>query len=373
VKHFSRSAAALVAVCSTVALGGGAAFAQSTVSVTLNGAPLALNPAPQERAGRVFVPLRGVFEQLGASVVYEDGTINAQGRGRAVSLHIGSTQATVDGQPQTLDVAPFIIGASTYVPLRFVSQALGASVNYDGANRIVALAENIPQQAPQPMMQPPQPQQQAPQRSPLAFAAVRPGRDESVTSRRPTVEADFGGALADPNSIKVAIDGLNVTDQASRSPRGVVYSPPSDLQAGRHSVRVSGTDTNGQPFESGWNFTSGTSTVSNAILDLRPGNGAGVADHFTVSGRTLPGARVVVQVGTVDRPSPDNAFGQLFGERRDGNDSVSSEIFADANGNFSTPIQIQAHAGQDLTLAVDSTDVHTKSAAPRIVRNLVVE
>jgi len=49
--------------------------------------PLNLNPAPQERAGRIFVPLRGIFEQLGASVVYQNGVINAQGNGRSVSLH----------------------------------------------------------------------------------------------------------------------------------------------------------------------------------------------------------------------------------------------------------------------------------------------
>src|ERR1700727_2743703 len=100
------SAIAAVALCTSLAL------AQSDVSVTLNGTPLNLNPAPQERAGRVFVPLRGVFEQLGASVVYQNGTINAQGRGnRSVSLHIGSTQAMVDGQSQALDVAPVIVGA----------------------------------------------------------------------------------------------------------------------------------------------------------------------------------------------------------------------------------------------------------------------
>jgi hypothetical protein len=86
---------------------------------------LNLAPAPQERAGRVFVPLRGIFEQLGASVVYQNGIINAQGNGRAVSLRIGSTQATVNGQLQNLDVPPFVVGASTYVPLRFVSQAQG--------------------------------------------------------------------------------------------------------------------------------------------------------------------------------------------------------------------------------------------------------
>src|SRR5579884_3492837 len=92
------------------------ALAAGPVTVTLNGTQLNLNPAPTERAGRVFVPLRGVFENLGASVVYANGTINAQGRGHSVQLHIGSQQAVVDGQQLTVDVAPFIVGASTYVP-----------------------------------------------------------------------------------------------------------------------------------------------------------------------------------------------------------------------------------------------------------------
>ena len=374
--HFSKSARAVAAAAGAVALCTSIALAQADVSVTLNGAPLNLNPAPQERAGRVFVPLRGVFEQLGASVVYENGTINAQGRGnRSVSLHIGSTQATVDGQPQTMDVAPFIIGASTYVPLRFVSQALGASVNYDASNRVVALGnggggpEQGPPQAPPPRaMQPPPP----PQRSPLMLSSVQPGRDEAVDARRPTIEAQFGAAQANPNSIRISLDGLNVTDQASRSPRGVVFSPPSDLQSGKHEVRIAGMDTNGMPFDGRWTFASGTSTVSNSITDVRPGNGSSVHDQFMVSGHTMPGARVVVQVGTVDRPRTDTVIGQLFGGNA-GSDSVRSEVFADGSGNFQTPITIPAHPGQGLTLVLDSTDAQTKSAAPRLVRNLTVE
>jgi hypothetical protein len=371
-KKTSRTVGAAIvaaALCSSIAL------AQSEVSVTLNGAPLQLNPGPQERAGRVFVPLRGVFEQLGASVVYENGVINAQGHGgRSVSLHIGSTDATVNGQPQTLDVAPFIVGASTYVPLRFVSQALGASVNYDAANRIVALANGSggPQQAPPPpqAMQPPPPQ--APARSPLVLSKVFPGRDQTVGARRPTIEADFGDAQANPNSIRVTIDGLNVTDQASRSPRGIVFSPPSDLESGRHEVRVAGMDMNGMPFDGRWSFVSGTSTVSNTITNLRPGPGANVSDSFTVSGRTLPGARVVVQVGTVNERSQENVIGQLLGVAQ-GNSSVRSEVIADGNGDFATPVQIDAHPGQPMTLVVDSTDARTQTAAPRVVRNLTAE
>ena len=95
--------------------------------------------------GRVFVPLRGVFEDLGASVVYANGQINATENRRDIALQIGSTQASVDGQPETIDVAPFIVGESTYVPLRFISRALGATVSWNGDDRVVTVASTTAQ------------------------------------------------------------------------------------------------------------------------------------------------------------------------------------------------------------------------------------
>ncbi len=118
------------------------ALAQETVAIVVNGSQMQFNQAPIEQAGRVFVPLRGVFERLGASVVYENGEINATGNGRNVSLRVGSTQATVNGQPQTVDVAPFIVGSSTLVPLRFVAQALGASVDWNNNTSTVTITGN---------------------------------------------------------------------------------------------------------------------------------------------------------------------------------------------------------------------------------------
>ena len=111
--------------------------AAQSVTVNVGGQPLYLNPGPIERAGRVFVPLRSIFERLGASVVYQSGTINATRHGQAISLQIGSTQATVNGQMQYLDVAPFIVGATTYVPLRFVAQSFGSNVGYDSSTQVV--------------------------------------------------------------------------------------------------------------------------------------------------------------------------------------------------------------------------------------------
>jgi hypothetical protein len=129
----------------TASIGAVAMFALTTlaadadVGVTVNGSAVDISPPPIVQAGRVFVPLRGVFEQLGASVVYANGAINATGNGRAIALQIGSTQATVNGQPQIIDVAPFIVGESTYVPLRFISESLGDSVSWDDADSIAAI------------------------------------------------------------------------------------------------------------------------------------------------------------------------------------------------------------------------------------------
>jgi hypothetical protein len=250
-----------IGLCAVVAIGalvGLPAVAAGPVSVTVNGSGINLNPAPSERAGRVFVPLRGVFENLGASVVYASGVINATGRGHTVSLRIGSQQATVDGQQQTVDVAPFIVGASTYVPLRFVSQALGATVNYDGSNNLVAINTNGNGNVSQPMppneVVTPVPGTNRGGRGAITMATTVPLRGSHIGSRTPTIEGTFAGGTVDPNTVHVILDDLDVTSDAARNRHGFSYAPRSPLQSGAHVVRVSGTDANGQPFNRGWDF-----------------------------------------------------------------------------------------------------------------------
>jgi hypothetical protein len=341
----------------------------------VNGNTLNLNPSPTERAGRVFVPLRGVFENLGASVVYANGIINASGRGHNISLKIGSQQATVDGQQQALDVAPFIIGASTYVPLRFVSQALGATVNYDGANRVVAISTNgnTTAAAPPPQTITPVPNANAPHGA-ITLASVLPDRGQSVTSRRPTIEATFAGGTADPNSIRITLDGADVTNGATRQPRGFTYAPQSPLQAGQHTVRVSGNDSNGNSFLRGWQFTSGNGTASaGQILNVNPPNGATVPNQFTVTGRTAPGARVTVQIGANgSRTTIGGIIGAILGGGN-GGAPVSTSVTADANGRFSVPVNISAPSGTQLLMAIVATDPQTGASGTPVQENLTIQ
>ncbi len=232
-----------------------AAAQESAPNVSVNGRVVALSPQPIVRAGRVFVPLRGVFERLGATVVYANGEINATSGRRTVSLAIGSTQAQVDGAPRLVDVAPFIIGASTYVPLRFVSQALGASVQYDGANDLVAIDthDRLGYAPPREVVTP-----LPVARRDFDGAALRderPRQGEAILGARPTIGATFARPV-EAGSVRVMLDGLDVSADIDRSPDGFRYAPSAPLQNASHEVAVEGRFVGGEPFRMRWSFTT---------------------------------------------------------------------------------------------------------------------
>lgn len=88
---------------------------------------------PHMSQSRVFVPLRGVFEQMGATVMWNGSNqmVTARRGNTDVQLTIGSRTAYVNGTPVGLDVAPHMMNGRTMVPLRFISETLGADVRWD--------------------------------------------------------------------------------------------------------------------------------------------------------------------------------------------------------------------------------------------------
>ncbi len=212
-----------------------------------------LNPGPIEKSGRVYVPLRGIFERLGAGVVYNSGTINATKGSSTVSLRIGSTQATVNGQTQYLDAAPFIVGATTYVPLRFVAQSFGANVGYDGANRAVAINLAQPSQPVRPVV-PVQPVVPVPPRnSVIHLRAQQPNSGAAIANSQPQISAEFTHRV-NAGSINVTVDDSNVTGWTRRDDYRFSLTPRSPLWVGSHTVRVTGNDAGGSWFDRSWTF-----------------------------------------------------------------------------------------------------------------------
>ena len=79
---------------------------------------------------RTFVPFRALAEAFGATVAYDEATqaVTAELNGTTVVMTIGSATYTVNGVEKTADVAPFINGSRTMVPVRFVAEAFGITV-----------------------------------------------------------------------------------------------------------------------------------------------------------------------------------------------------------------------------------------------------
>ncbi|MBS2035037.1 copper amine oxidase N-terminal domain-containing protein [bacterium] len=129
---------------SALALAGQVWAQGSEVRTTLDGRPLQFDQPAIMQDGRVMVPLRGIFESLGADVIFEKTTrtIKATKGDRVVELALGSREATINGQMSYLDVPAGTIGGRTLVPLRFVSEALGADVRWSSASRTVALTSS---------------------------------------------------------------------------------------------------------------------------------------------------------------------------------------------------------------------------------------
>jgi hypothetical protein len=133
----------------------------AAIQVEVDGSPLYLSVQPTLESGRTMVPLRGIFESLGAQVNWDaySRTITATKGDTDVRLAIGDPRATVNGRVVQLDAPAMILGGSTMVPLRFVSEALGADVKWFEATQTVSITTGqdpiaeVPSQVVQPATQ----------------------------------------------------------------------------------------------------------------------------------------------------------------------------------------------------------------------------
>ncbi|MFI8687536.1 copper amine oxidase N-terminal domain-containing protein [Rossellomorea sp. NPDC077527] len=91
--------------------------------------------------GRTLIPMRSLFEALGVDVKWDQTTktVTAIKSGKVIKLKANSKQATVNGKNNNLDVPTKIINSKTMVPVRFVSETLGANVKWDQGSSTVSV------------------------------------------------------------------------------------------------------------------------------------------------------------------------------------------------------------------------------------------
>ena len=90
---------------------------------------------------RTFVPMRKIFEVLGAEVSWEDATqtVTAFKDDVVIQLTIGSQTAFVNDEEKALDAPAQLVNSRTMIPLRFVAEALGCKVDWSDSNNLVII------------------------------------------------------------------------------------------------------------------------------------------------------------------------------------------------------------------------------------------
>lgn len=120
----------------------GAAYAADDVRVEIDGNHRNFSQPPVIVNDRTLVPLRDIFESLGATIqwVQESQSVIATKGTTRIVLKIGSPTAWRNDQPIHLDVEAKLINEKTMVPIRFVSESLGASVKWAGTTKSVLIS-----------------------------------------------------------------------------------------------------------------------------------------------------------------------------------------------------------------------------------------
>ena len=111
------------------------------IGIYINGESQQFEPAAFISKNRTMVPMRAIFEKLGAELFWDDikKEVTAKRNGNEIKLAIGDTLAHLNASEIILDAPAVIVNSRTMVPLRFVSESLGANVVWDAETRTVSI------------------------------------------------------------------------------------------------------------------------------------------------------------------------------------------------------------------------------------------
>jgi uncharacterized repeat protein (TIGR03943 family) len=111
------------------------------IKVTLDGDLITFDVPPAFIQGRTLVPLRTIFEVLGAKIDWDDTTktVTATKGEIKVVLTVGNKQGKINDKYIALEVPGTIINNRILVPARFVAEALGAKVDWNEATKTVII------------------------------------------------------------------------------------------------------------------------------------------------------------------------------------------------------------------------------------------
>ena len=112
-----------------------------TPYIEFNGNILGFDVPPIIEDGSTLVPMRFLFEQMGADVEWDSETQTATATldNKAVTFSIDNVNARINNKPAKMDVPARLVNGKTMVPLRFLSENMGYDVDWDADSRTAIL------------------------------------------------------------------------------------------------------------------------------------------------------------------------------------------------------------------------------------------
>jgi hypothetical protein len=113
--------------------------ASEDIRVLINNKQVQFDVPPQIQSGRTLVPLRAIFEALGATVEWDAKTSMITGKKgtTTIKLKLNTRSASVNNENVTLDVPAVSVNGRTLVPTRFIAESMGMNVTWDSGSRSV--------------------------------------------------------------------------------------------------------------------------------------------------------------------------------------------------------------------------------------------
>lgn len=119
-----------------------AVFKLGSTDWYLNDEPQTMDVAPYAKDGRTYLPMRYVAKALGipdTGILWKAGTATFISADRVVSVTIGSNVMTINGAPVPIDAAPEITNGRTMLPIRWVATAFGINVDWNAETQEVTV------------------------------------------------------------------------------------------------------------------------------------------------------------------------------------------------------------------------------------------
>lgn len=147
-----------VLIASSLTLASFAVCGAEDITVTLDGNQINFDVPPQIIDDFTFVPMRAIFEALGANVTWDESTRTvASTRGNTeIIMTIDSGDMLVNNDVITLEAPPRIIDGRTLVPVRAVAESFDCTVEWNGDTRAVTItsAPEVTLETPVPTSEP---------------------------------------------------------------------------------------------------------------------------------------------------------------------------------------------------------------------------